>query len=63
MFATVINGGNFKRKTKITEQQLGCVGIISVAQKASRRKLKKILQKYNGEVIFAKTCDKNEKGT
>ncbi len=55
MFATVINGGNFKRKTKITEQQLGNVGIISVAQKASRRKLKKILQKYNGEVIFSKT--------
>lgn len=60
MFATVISGGNFKRKRKITEQQLGRVGIISVAQKASRRKLKKILQKYNGEVIFAKTYDNRD---
>ncbi len=57
MFATVINGENFKRKTKFSEQQLGVIGIITVAQKASRKKLKKILQKYNGEVIFAKSCD------
>ncbi len=60
MFATVIKNDDFKRKTKITEQHLGVVGIITVSQKPNTKKLKKILQKYNGEVIFSKFCDYGE---
>ena len=60
MFATVIISENFKRKTKITEQQLGVVGIVTVAQNPSIKKLKKILRKYNGEVVFSKFCNCSE---
>lgn len=60
MFATVIIDENFKRKTKITEQQLGVVGIVTVAQNPSIKKLKKILRKYNGEVVFSKFCNCSE---
>lgn len=60
MFAVVITDENFKRKTKISEQQLEVVGIITVAQKPSIKRLKKTLQKYNGEVIFSKFCNCSE---
>lgn len=60
MFAVVIIDENLKRKTKITEQQLCNVGIISVAPKTNTKKLKKVLQKYNGEVILSKACNFSE---
>ncbi len=60
MFAVVVVDENEKRKSKISEQQVGNVGIISVAPKTNSKKLKKVLQKYNGEVILSKTCNLSE---
>ncbi len=57
MFAVVVIDEKLKRKNKISEQQLGCVGIISVVQKTNLKKLKKVLQKYNGEVILSIPCN------
>lgn len=60
MFAVVVVDENRKRKSKISEQQLDTLSIVSTAQKTSLKKLKKVLQKYNGEVIFAKTYDNRD---
>lgn len=60
MFAVVVVDENRKRKSKISEQQLGTLSIVSTAQKTSLKKLKKVLQKYNGEVIISKACNFSE---
>ena len=57
MFAAVISSDGLKGKTKITENRLGAAGVVTAGCKVSPRRLKKTLQKYNGEVIFAKNVD------
>ena len=57
MFAAIISSDGLKGKTKITENRLGAAGVVTVGCKVSQRRLKKALQKYNGEIIFAKNVD------
>ncbi len=58
MFATVIYDENYKARNKIYEKQVGKAGVISVGFRVSRRRLSKVLKRYNGEVIFAENVKK-----
>ena len=53
MFAAIISSDGLKGKTKITENRLGAAGVVTVGCKVSQRRLKKALQKYNGEIILS----------
>ncbi len=56
MFAIIIANTKHKNTRKIVQQQVGKANIIEVGRRSSVRRLKRLLNKYNGEVILSADC-------